>query len=71
MAFIQAHWGAILLGLWVIGTALYRALPKTTADWQWGQVVLDWVRGILGALPSTAPKLTKAELMARKAQAGK
>lgn len=45
----------------LIGGALYRALPAEASSFSFPQFILDWVRGILGALPSTAPKLTEAQ----------
>lgn len=61
VAFIQAHAGVILLILWIAGTALNRAIPAQSSDFKWGQFAIDWIKGILGMLPSTAPKLTNAQ----------
>lgn len=52
--------------LLLIGGAIYRALPQKAADMNWPQFVLDVVRGVLGALPSNAPKLTPEQKVALK-----
>jgi hypothetical protein len=67
MNFIQAHWGAIVLGLWIMGTALNRAIPAEASDFKWGQFFIDWIKGILGMLPSAAPKLTAKQKATLKA----
>jgi hypothetical protein len=58
---VASNKAAILFALWIIGGALYRALPAEAASFNFAQFILDWVRGILGALPSQAPKLTTAQ----------
>lgn len=58
---VLANKGAILAFLVptgvIIGGALYRALPAKAADWNTKQIILDFVRGVLQALPQQAPKL--------------
>lgn len=56
------QWVAVATpSLLLIGGAIYRALPQKAADMNWAQFILDVVRGVLGALPSNAPKLTNAQ----------
>jgi hypothetical protein len=47
--------------LLLLGGSIYRALPAKAADMNWPQFILDVVRGVLGALPTNAPKLTPAQ----------
>jgi len=61
MTFIQAHWGTILATLVIIFGAMQRALPATAAEFNTGQFIIDWIKGIGQQLPSTAPKLTSAQ----------
>ena len=67
MSFIQAHWGAFALALWIVGTALNRAIPAEAADFKWSQFFIDWIKGVLGMLPSQAPKLTAKQKATLKA----
>lgn len=57
----------VITALLLIGGALYRALPAKATDFNGPQFILDWIRGILGALPQQAPKLTGDSLKAMKA----
>jgi hypothetical protein len=50
----------VTLGL-LVGGALYRALPAEASSFNFAQFILDWIRGVLGALPSQAPKLTPVQ----------
>jgi hypothetical protein len=69
MTFLQAHWGTILAGAVIVYGAIQRALPAKSADFSWGQFIIDVIKGIGQQLPSAAPKLTVQQQAAVKAVA--
>lgn len=67
LTWLAANKAFVITALLLIGGALYRALPAKATDFNGAQFILDWVRGILGALPQQAPKLSGEDLKAMKA----
>jgi hypothetical protein len=67
MQWIESNKAAIIFALWIVGGALYRALPAEASSFNFAQFILDWIRGILGALPAQAPKLTAVQKATLKA----
>lgn len=68
LAWLANNKAFVITALLLIGGALYRALPAKASDFSFPQFILDWIRGILGALPSNAPKLPAADAAAAKAK---
>lgn len=58
MQWVASNKAFLVTAALLVGGALYRALPAEASSFNFAQFILDWVRGILGALPSNAPKLT-------------
>jgi hypothetical protein len=61
MQWVAANKAFLITAALLVGGALYRALPAEASSFNFAQFILDWVRGILGALPSNAPKLTPVQ----------